>query len=977
MASRFRIRQGSYNERHQDIRTTLALAGGSRLGPYEIVSPLGAGGMGVVYRAKDTRLDRAVAIKVLPDGVAASPQALERFQREARAASSLNHPHICTIYDVGPGGDVPPFIAMELLEGETLQERLRRGPIEIPALIDIAFAVADALDAAHGKGIVHRDIKPANIFLTPRGPKILDFGLAKASIRPAADAPTEETMSRNPLVTEPGSAVGTVAYMSPEQLRGEDVDQRTDIFSFGLVLYEMAAGRPAFGGATSAVVAAAILHDTPPAPRDVRADLPERLEEVILKAIEKDRHLRYQRAVDIRTDLERVKRATGSAPRADGDAESRVAAGSKRRSKLMIPAAGAALAFLLIGGYFFFARRPPALTDKDTIVLADFDNKTGDPVFDDTLRHGLSVELEQSLFLGLISERQVQQQLALMGKPKDTRVTSEVAQQICERTASSLVLEGSIASLGSQFVLGLRARNCNTGSTVSQEQVQVAKREDVLNALSQVARKFRTEVGESLATVEKNSAPLAAATTPSLEALKAYSTGMKVVGSVGNAAAIRFFRRAVEIDPRFAMAYANLGLSYSATGESVLAAENTTKAWQLRDRVSERERFFIDFTYDRQVTGNLEKAYQTLELWLQTYPRGASPSARSLMGGIATHGTGRFQRVIASALDRIADADPDVFAYGNLATAYFYLDRFPEVESTLQQASERKLEQPSALVLLHTIAVLRGDQDQMDRVMALAKGRSGAEHPMAHAEALALARSGRLQAARLSSIRAADLARQAGEPESTASYQAARAVWEAIYGNAAEGKRNATAALAISNGRDVEYAAGLALALSEDFSRSEALAGDLEKRFPEDTFVKFTYAPVLHALAALGRGKPGDAVERLQVAIPYELAINGLNFSHYYLGGLHSAYVRGEALMATHAYAAAAAEFQKILDHRGIVGADPIGALAHLQLGRALAQSGDATKARASYEAFLALWKDADSGIPILTEARAESARLK
>jgi tetratricopeptide (TPR) repeat protein len=636
----------------------------------------------------------------------------------------------------------------------------------------------------------------------------------------------------------------------------------------------------------------------------------------------------------------------------------------------------AAVILAIFAATYPYLHRAPKFTDTDTIVLADFDNTTGDSVFDDTLRQGLAVELQQSPFLSLISDVRIQQQLALMGLPRDAQLTPEVAQQVCERTASAATLEGSIASLGSQYVMGLRARDCNTGSILDQQQIQVARREDVLNSLSQITSKFRTRVGESLATVEKYSTPLATATTPSLEALKAYTAGLKLVMSSGSPAGIPFHRRAVEIDPQFAVAYAHLGLGYSAAGESVLAAESTTKAWQLRDRVSDREKFYIDFTYDRQVTGNLEKAYQTLELWLQTYPRrGENPNPHDLLSGISTHGTGRFERAIEAAQKTIAD-DPDVvFGYTNLAGAYFYLGRFAEAESTIQRASERKMDDP-LLTRRYIIAVLKGDKDQMERAVAQAKGKRGTEHELAHAEALALVRSGRLEAARRSSNRAVDLALQEGQRDKAAGYQAARAVWEAVYGNTAEGNRRALAALELSKGRDVQYAVGLALAFLGDLSRLEMLAGDLEKRFPEDTFAKFTYVPVLRAFAALGRGKPSDSVERLQIALRYELAVNGLNFGQPYLGGLHSAYVRGLALIAAHRYAEAAAEFQKILDHRGLVHADPIGALAHLQLGRVFALSGDKTKARTAYEGFLTLWKDADSGIPILQQAKAEYAKL-
>ena len=560
-----------------------------------------------------------------------------------------------------------------------------------------------------------------------------------------------------------------------------------------------------------------------------------------------------------------------------------------------------------------------------------------------------------------------------MGQPKDARLTPQLARDICERTGSAAFLEGSIAPLGSQYVLGLRAKSCHSGEVLDEEQVQAAKKEDVLNALSQIARKFRTRVGESLATVENHDTPLAEATTPSLEALKAYSAGLKFSRSGGDAAGVPFLKRAIEIDPKFAMAYANLGLMYSAMGESVLSAESTRKAYEFRDRASDNERFFITFNYHRDVTGNLESALQTLEVWARTYPR--EVNAHGLMSGFSSQGTGRYEKSIQEAGIALG-LDPELTpAYTNLAFDCFFLDRLPEAEAAIQRFSARKVEVPELFVLRYHLAFLKGDRAGMDREAALATGKTGVEDWMLHSQALVAARSGHLQAARRLSSRAVDLARQAGERERAAVFAAGAAVWEGWFGNAPEARRSALAALELSRGRDVEYGAAFALALSGDLSRAQALADDLEKRFPEDTSVRFSYLPALRGLIGLNRGGPQNAIERLQMATPYENAVPGISFFGFY-GAFYPAYVRGEAYLATHRGTEAAAEFQKILDHRGLVLADPVGAMARLQLGRAFALSGDKNKARAAYQELLKLWKNADSDIPIVKQAKAEYAGL-
>jgi tetratricopeptide (TPR) repeat protein len=586
----------------------------------------------------------------------------------------------------------------------------------------------------------------------------------------------------------------------------------------------------------------------------------------------------------------------------------------------------------------------------------------------------MAVQLEQSPFLSIVPEERVQQTLQLMGRPADARLTPEVAREVCERTASAAVLDGSIASLGTQYVLGFRAKDCRSGNVLAEEQAQSARKEDVLKVLSQIASRFRAKLGESLTTVEQHNTPLETATTSSLEALKAYSSGVQISSSSGFTDALPLLKRAVEIDPQFAMAYGYIGLMESNLGESTLSVENTKKAYQLRDHASDRERFFITTLYERQVTGNLEREQQTLRLWGQTYPR--DRDAHGLFAGFATHGSGQYEKAIEQAKIALG-IDPD-FAYGyiNIATGNFYLDRLAEAEKAVQNSVERRHQTPDVVLLQYHVACVKGDRAEMDRFAALAVGKPGLEDRMLHAQALVAARLGRLQAAEALSHRAQDLARQSGQKESAASYQTAEAVWMGLYGNSAAARHSATTALELSNGRDVEYAAAFAFALAGDWPRSQTLARDLGKRFPEDTSVQFNYLPVLDALLALNRHDPQKAIEELQPSIRYELGIPAIDFNEFF-GGLYPVYVRGEAFIAAGRSAEAAAEFRKILDHNGITVGDPIGAMALLQLGRTYVLSGDVAKAKGAYEDFLTLWKDADPDVPIQKKAKAEYARLR
>ena len=978
---------------------------------YRILEKLGAGGMGEVFLAEDMKLGRKVALKLLDQELTQNRDRLSRFDQEAYAASALNHPNILTIYEMGDEGG-RHFIATEFIDGITLRKRLGGAPMDLAEVLDVAIQVAGALEEAHAAGIVHRDIKPENIMIRRNGHvKVLDFGLAKLTERPDQEETDTEAVTRALVQTDAGIVLGTSQYMSPEQARGKPIDARTDIWSLGVVLYEMTSGRAPFLGETKTDIIIAIAKTDPAPLARFAPNAPAELEWIIMKALRKDVDERYQTVKELESDLKKLKqrlefqtelersipperltsafsvsglryadtevpgslgRVQTTIPGAPGGTGSASAAQTRASSAEYIAGeikrhkTGAAIAALVIlfaasaAVYFFYFRERVRLTDKDKILLADFVNSTGDPVFDGTLKQALSVQLGQSPYLDIFSEDRVRETLRFMEKPTDTRITRDVAREICERQGIKAMLLGTISSLGSHYAISMEAVNAHTGDSIASEQVEADGKEEILKALGQAASRLREKLGESLSSVEKFDAPIEAATTSSLEALQAYSRGFEQHSSGKYDAAIPFYKDAIARDPYFAIAYARLGTCYNITKQNELSREAFQKAYDLRDRASEREKLFVSANYYGGVTGEWDRQIDQLEIWKRTYPKDPEPFI--LLANKYTL-VGPFEKAIDNAQEAIKLNPMDARPRANLAVAFIGLNRFDEANDVLRRALSQKLETTKMHARLYQIAFVKGDAPAMKDQLAWAATKP--EEALTW-QAQTSDFSGQLAKANQFNDHAIELARQSGVKEITAQALLQQAERNAAFGNCAPVSGIVTSALALSREQANLVAAASALAGCGQAAAAQANMDEVSKAFPQDTLLNTISIPIARAQLELNRGNAAQVIQLIETAKRYEVA-----------GEFWPQYLRGQAYLKQGNGAQAALEFQTIVDHRGWYPVSPLYPLAELGSARAAVISGDNARARKYYQDFFTLWKDADSTIPFLIAARAEYEKLK
>ncbi|HKP37545.1 MAG TPA: protein kinase [Pyrinomonadaceae bacterium] len=983
------------------------IAAGTRLGRYEIRSKIGAGGMGHVYLAHDTQLGRLVALKILPPDIAADEYRMRRFMQEAKTASSLNQPNIITVFEIDET-ESTRFIVTEFIDGVTLRNYLAGKRLTVREALDIAMQVASALAAAHKAGIVHRDIKPENIMVRHDDGvvKVLDFGLAKPTETSQDSHADSEAITRTVVNTDPGVVMGTTSYMSPEQARGFEVDWRTDIWSLGVVLHEMIAGELPFEGPTKSDIVANILHKQPPAltllsdDAHEKEDAPERLDEIVTKALTKDKDERYQDAKDLFIDLKRLKqhldvqaeirrtlppdqrtadssarpvkhqtaarsqlsaKQTEIAERARSTSAEQLITGIKRhKSKILI----AALAAIVVVGLVLLmkSRNKEVLTEKDNVLLADFVNSTGDSVFDGTLKQAMAVQLGQSPFLNILSEDRVREALKFMGRSSDERINRSVGLEICQRQGLKAMLVGSIATMGNHYVITLEAINAQTGDAIAREQAEAGSKEQVLHALGQAAMNLREKLGESLQSIQEFDAPIEQATTSSLEAFKAFSVGVEEQLKGKYLEAIPFLRRATELDPNFALAYARMASMYYNSRQNDLAAEASQKAFELRDRVSERERLYISAGYYDNVTGEIEKCLETLELWKRTYPRDASPPNNL---AVKYNEFGQFEKAMEAAREAIRLNPGSASGYSLLAAAFVGLDRFDEAKQIIAQAQAQKLESTGMRRILYRIAFVQGDAATMTQQIEAMNGKPD-EYAAQGWQSESAAFFGQLRKARELSDRAIELAERRDLKDVAAQIVVGGVTRDASLGDCKQVKAQTARALGLSHSPLIAANAANALATCGEAGQAQTIIADLSRRFPNDTVLNKVMAPLVQARIELLRGNAAQALQLLEATRRYE------GYALFQI-----AYLRGQIYLNQKAGADASAEFQRILKHRGSQPTSPLYSLAHFGLARAGTLAGDTARARQAYQDFFAVWRGADAEIPVLIEAKKEYEKLK